>query len=78
MSDFYTKIREFAESLSAIGLSEWTLRLTNAIKAGSTGGEILMALRWNLQELLQNEPLLTGSLKQQAEDFIKEITATGV
>ncbi|HXB60947.1 MAG TPA: hypothetical protein VNU95_15345 [Candidatus Acidoferrales bacterium] len=77
MADFFTRVRAFAKQLEDVGLAAWALRLTDAISSGSTGGEILMAIRWNLQELLRAQSLPTG-LVEQAEKFIQEIGATGV
>lgn len=78
MPDFYKNIREFTGQLETAGFSAWASKLTDAIDAGSTGSEILMAVRWNLQELLRNEVDLPSALKLQAEGFIQEITSSGV
>jgi hypothetical protein len=77
MEDLYTSIRKFANELISLDLNDWALKLINSIEGGSTSGEILMAIRWNLQELLRTESL-SDSLQQQAKGFINEIDSTGV
>jgi hypothetical protein len=77
MEDLYTRVRKFANELVSLGLNVWALKLINSIEGGSTSGEILMAIRWNLQELLRAETL-SDLLQQQAKGFIKEVDETGV
>jgi hypothetical protein len=77
VKDLFTRVKQFAAELTRLGLNDWALRLINSIEEGSTSGEILMAIRWNLQELLRNETL-SELLQQQAKRFIEEVDETGV
>ncbi len=76
MSDFYLEIRKYAKQLETLGFLKYSSKLLDAIEKGSTGGEIVMALRHNLQELLKSEEL-SDAMKQQAKKFISKINDTG-
>lgn len=73
MTDFFTELRGFAARLGSAELSVWGERLIDAIEAGSTGTEIQMAIRWNLEQLLRENKVLPRPLRQTAELFIREI-----
>jgi hypothetical protein len=47
--DYHAEAREIARCLEDGGCSNDARSLIDAIETGSTGTEILMALRWNLQ-----------------------------
>ena len=49
--DYYSEAEEIARSLDAEGLQADARTLRDAIRNGSTGSEIFMALRWNLQQI---------------------------
>ena len=49
--DIYEAARHIVQELTEQGMSIWADRIEDAIASGSTGTEILMAVRWNLQEL---------------------------
>lgn len=77
MRDYYGDAQIVADQLATLGLVEWKERIENAVLAGSTSGEILMALRWQLKELLKIERSLPANLRQQAKDLIRAINASG-
>ena len=52
--------------------SDWRRRIDDAIAAGSTGTEILMAIRWNLEALLKAEPMLPSELVSRIKNYIVE------
>lgn len=74
----FEDVRVFAAGLETIGMPVWKSRLIDAIEGGSTGGEILMAIRWNLQESLHEEKELPVTIRQRAEELIPAITSTGI
>jgi hypothetical protein len=51
MIDYYADARDIAQSLDRQGLSSEAQSLRDAIDAGSTASEILMALRWHLERI---------------------------
>jgi hypothetical protein len=64
--DYYADTRDLAAKLTARGLGVWSQRLTDAVAAGATGTEIVMALRWILAQMLEAEPALPDDLRDQA------------
>jgi hypothetical protein len=49
--DFYAEALELASRLTDEGFGGWANRFEEAISAGFTATEILMALRWHAQQL---------------------------
>lgn len=49
--DYYAEARELIGSLGDEGFHDWAARFDDAIKGGFTATEILMALRWQAQQL---------------------------
>lgn len=52
--DYYAEAREVARCLQQDGFTAEASTLEEAIDSGSTGTEILMALRWHLQRIDQS------------------------
>jgi hypothetical protein len=48
----------------------WKLRIDDAIESGSAGTEILMAVRWNLMELLKTNPTLSEKTLAHINGYI--------
>ena len=48
--DYYKEARSLSEALKLEGEKKWAQLLIEKIEAGSTATEILMGLRWALQE----------------------------
>lgn len=71
--DFYDTAKKIAKNLSETGLSDWSDRITGAIAAGFTSGEILGAIRWELKELLKSKPVLPKSLELAISNLIAGI-----
>ena len=59
--DYYAEAREIARCLERDGLVDDARALRNAIDSGSTGTEILMALRWHLQRIDKARPAAASS-----------------
>ena len=51
-------------------LSDWRTRISDAIDTGSTGSEVLMAVRWNLAELLKAEPSVTTDVSGRIKNYL--------
>lgn len=75
--DIVKEAQHCAQQLQEAGIPEWSRRILDAIEAGATGGEIVMALRWNLQELEKSSVALPAQIKQSVRQIIQEINKTG-
>jgi hypothetical protein len=78
MPGLFDEIRDLAKLLEANNQPAWAKRLIDSLEGGSTGGEVLMAVRWNLQELLRTEIKLPEAIKSACQRSIREIDASGV
>lgn len=76
--DYYNAARTIAGRLSATGLPEWPKRIEASITTGGSSGEILMAIRWNLQELLKARLELPIELTESVQDLVARINSSGV
>jgi hypothetical protein len=72
--DWINEARAIADELKITGFEKESCRILDAIDSGSTGGEILMALRWNLEEILKSSSLFDFGLRGQIEEISKGIT----
>ncbi len=68
--DYIAEARAIRDALVGDDLSDWRTRIRGAIDTGSTGSEILMAVRWNLVELLKAEPKLPADVTARIKDYI--------
>ena len=66
MRDHDAEARDLIGALAAAGFAERSARLQNAIEGGATGTEIVMTLRWELQQLLDGERDLPPPLRARA------------
>jgi hypothetical protein len=53
--DYYAEARSIAEALKQEGLSNWGSKILSAIDEGVTATEILMILRWNLENFISSQ-----------------------
>jgi hypothetical protein len=74
--DVVEATRNCASELAKLGLTDWSEKLEEAIGSGSTGGEIVMAIRWNLREL-RNSAELPENVNRQIEEILYAIDGTG-
>ena len=70
--DVHEQAMKVAAELDALEFSERAEALRNAMAAGSTGGEIHMALRYHLRETLEQAGL-PGELRQALQSLLSEI-----
>lgn len=68
--DYYAEARELASRLSADGFGDWANRFEEAIRAGFTATEILMALRWQAQQLRSAELPLSVESERRLEALL--------
>lgn len=73
--DYYNDAEEVAERLRAQGDAVWGDKLTRAIEEGFTSTEILMALRYHLDDLLRNGPVLDADTESLAVSLRSDIDA---
>jgi len=72
--DHYKEARERAEELRKEKLEHFANRITKAMEEGSTGTEIFMALRWNIEQLLKTQELsYPKSIKNRANRLYMEL-----
>lgn len=76
--DIPVQVKSLAAELGAKGFPEWQQRLSEAVDAASTGTELVMASRWHLKEMLQQERGLPFDLKTKAHFLIEAINQLGV
>ena len=69
----YEKTRSLAGSLLSEGHYEWAQRVTSAIEEGFTATEILMAIRWNLEELRAARVDLSPKVHAAVNELLREI-----
>jgi hypothetical protein len=53
--DHYQEAEDLISTLQNLNLNEHASYLQSALEEGSTGNEIFMALRWNIERLLSDE-----------------------
>ena len=75
--DFYEVAERIGRQLVADGLGEWKTRIDDAIAAGSTGTEILMALRWTFGQL-QESSTVSEDVKSQISEFNQRLADLGI
>jgi len=74
--DLYADGYEVAEQLREAGLLEWSQRVASAIENGFTATEILMGLRWQLEQVLGSEvdlPSETAALARKTARAVGEV-----
>lgn len=70
----YEEARKLAEQLRVEKINSFADKIIKAIEDGSTGTEIFMALRWNINSLLRTkEYSLPNDIKDKAKRLYKEI-----
>jgi|GEM_PF-5922258 len=67
--DYIAEARDIRDELGE-DLAEWKARIDDAIAGGSTGTEILMAVRWNLAEMLKAKHRLPVHVVMRINDYV--------
>jgi hypothetical protein len=73
--DYYAESRALGADLWEAGYKDWADKIDTVIEGGATSSEILMGLRFTLNELNVRENGLSPNLKQRAESLRREIDA---
>jgi hypothetical protein len=73
--DHYAATHELIRQLTEQGAVGWARKLEDALASGSTGTEILMALRWNLKELKRSKAISCGQTRELANQLLRELEA---
>ena len=72
-SNLYADAQALGADRADAGYDNWECRISDAIAAGATSGEILMALRWSLSQLIERVPRLEAALRLRAAELVEEI-----
>jgi len=75
-ADIVQAARRCATRLDALGHRSWSQKITDAIDAASTGGELVMALRWQLQSLQREGLELPKDVDAEVMEILRAIEAT--
>jgi hypothetical protein len=73
--DYHQEAREIAQHLADEGHSTEARALIEAIDSGATGTEILMALRWHLQQVDMAKLAMNLGMRTKIRELIAAITA---
>lgn len=78
MKDLYEETATLVKLLEEQGLNDFAFEIDNAVRSGSTGTEILMALRWQLKKLLDSSrcPELCAARAQRLYEQISSLLDT--
>ena len=71
--DYYGEARRLMVMMRHGGFDEAARALDDAITAGFTATEILMALRWHIDRFLDTNPGCSKALRQDARDLRNRI-----
>lgn len=72
-TDYYLTARKIATELSQTGYSDWGARIINAIEAGSTATEILMGVRWHLDQFRELKFPISPVLESKISSLLVEL-----
>ena len=75
--DVVAATRRCAARLQELGLTGWSQRLVEAVEAASTGGELVMAVRWHLKELVRSGEQIPEDVRRLIREIVREINKTG-
>ena len=74
-TDFYKVLEDLQHRLGQLGRQDLAKRLEEAVSAGSTGTEILMAVRWNLSQIMK-EPDLPDNIRARIKELLVDLKRT--
>lgn len=72
--DYYTEAEKISATLQEEGLNDWADQILNTMKEGATATEILMMLRWRLENFLVS-PSGSTNVIAHAEQLHQKIDA---
>lgn len=68
--DYYRTAKDIANQLASVGYQDWAIKIKDAIASGSTGTEIIMALRWNIKKIKESNLEIPLAIKNLIEEFL--------
>jgi hypothetical protein len=71
--DHYSVAQQFAAQLRKEGKDLWATRIEDAIAAGATATEILMALRWNILQFISSGETCSQETRQLVDELLREL-----
>jgi hypothetical protein len=71
--DFCAEAEAIAVALRGAGYHADADALRDAVRSGSTGTEILMALRWHLRQIGQGSSLLEGAVVARIRKLVADL-----
>lgn len=71
--DYYAVAKKIARRLSKDGYPNWSDRILDAIACGSTATEILMAIRWQLNEFKNSQSKISDPIKKEIVELTTKI-----
>ena len=71
--DHYAVVNELANKMDSDGHTEWATKIRNILASGSTGTEIFMGLRWQLQQYKNAETSLSQEFREKIDELIKKL-----
>jgi hypothetical protein len=69
VDDLYASLRTVVAALADAGFSAQAEQVSDAMRAGATPTEVLMAARWSLGRMLAEVPTLPAPLRDDVEDL---------
>ena len=78
LEDIYSRTDSIRGRLGSLGYPRWSQKLSDAVAGGATSGEILMAVRWHLQELRKATSDLPADLRSDIAEVLRLIRQTKV
>lgn len=71
--DYYKEAKSISDALKIEGKKKWAKQIIDKIEAGSTATEILMGLRWVLQECLKTRDSKLGDIESRMLGLVSKI-----
>jgi hypothetical protein len=71
--DYYKEAKLISDALKIDGQKKWAKLIIDKIEAGSTSTEILMGLRWVLQECLKTRDSKLGDVENRMLGLVSKI-----
>jgi len=71
--DCYSVAYQIAQKFRELQKPDWAIKLEEAIQSGSTGTEILMALRWHVQQFTLQGEKCASEIELLIEELLREL-----
>ncbi len=71
--DVIDNAKDIAKDLNELGYSDLAQEITDSIKFSSTGTELFMKLRWNLDNILKEQKKIDRNIRNKIKNLINDI-----